>query len=176
MNRKRWTWIGVVLAALLLVAFVSRGNEVPVRAEKAVREPIVNTISTNGKVEPVDNFEAHAPAPTTVKRLFVHEGDAVKAGQKILQLDDANARADAARALAQLKAAEADLAALKTGGTHEEVLDRQAELVKGRAERDSAQRNLQAMKELGRRGAASAAEVQEADNRFKKAQADVTAV
>src|SRR3954462_5991191 len=131
MNGKRWKVVGTVLAAaLLLVAFVSRGNDVPVRAEKAVREPIVNTISTNGKVEPVDNFEAHAPAPTTVKRLFVHEGDHVKAGQKILQLDDANARADAARALAQLRAAEADLAALKTGGTHEEVLNRQADLVK----------------------------------------------
>lgn len=177
MNGRRWKVVGAVLvAALLLVAFVSRGGEIPVRAEKALREPIVNTISTNGKVEPLDNFEAHAPAPATVKRLFVHEGDTVKAGQKILRLDDANARADAARALARLKAAEADLAALKTGGTHEEVLDRQAGLVKARAERDSAQRNLQAMKELQRRGAASAAEVQEADNRFSKAQADVTAL
>src|SRR4051812_17149425 len=176
MNRKRWTWIAVVLAALLLVAFVSRGNDVPVRAEKAVREPIVNTISTNGKVEPMDNFEAHAPASTTVKRLFVHEGDHVKAGQKILQLDDANARADAARALAQLRAAEADLSGLKSGGTHEEVLNRQADLVKARAERDSAERNLTAMRELQGRGAASPAEVQEADNRYKKAQADVTAL
>jgi len=177
MNGKRWkVVIGVVVAALLLVAFMSRGSDVPVRAEKPQREPIVNTISTNGKIEPVDNFEAHAPAATTVKKLFVHEGDRVKAGQKILQLDDANARADAARALAQLKAAEADLTAMKTGGTHEEVLNRQADLVKARAERDSAQRNLQAMRELERRGAASAAEVQEADNRFKRAQADVTAL
>ena len=177
MNGKRWkVAIGVLVGALLLVAFMSRGSEVPVRAEKAMRESIVNTISTNGKVEPHDNFEAHAPAATTVKKLFVHEGDAVKAGQKILQLDDANARADAARALAQLKSAEADLAALKTGGTHEEVLNRQADLVKARAERDSAQRNLQALRELGQRGAASAAEVEEADNRWKKAQADVTAL
>ena len=176
MNGKRWKMVVVaVIAALLLVAFMSRGSDVPVRAEKVQREPIVNAISTNGKIEPMDNFEAHAPAATTVKKLFVHEGDRVKAGQKILQLDDANARADAARALAQLKAAEADLAAMKTGGTHEEVLNRQADLVKARAERDSAQRNLQAMRELERRGAASAAEVQEADNRFKRAQADVTA-
>lgn len=165
-----------VLAAAVLVAFATRGNGVPVRAEKAVRENIVNTISTNGKIEPVDNFEAHAPAPTTVKRVFVREGDHVKAGQKILQLDDANARAEAARALARLKAAEADLAALKTGGTHEEVLNREADLVKARAERDSAQRNLQAMKQLEQRGAASPAELQEAENRYQKAQADVTAL
>ena len=165
-----------MLAAAVLVAFATRGGGVPVRAEKAARESIVNTISTNGKIEPVDNFEAHAPAPTTVKRLFVREGDRVKAGQKILQLDDANARADAARALARLKAAEADLAGLKTGGTHEEVLNREAELVKARAERDSAQRNLDAVKQLEQRGSASPAELQEAENRYKKAQADVTAL
>ncbi len=177
MNGKRWQIVGGgVLAAVVLVVFATRGGDVPVRAEKAVREPIVNTISTNGKIEPVDNFEAHAPASTTVKKLFVHEGDHVKAGQKILQLDDANARADAAKALAQLKAAEADLSTLKTGGTHEEVLTMQADLTKALAERDSAQRNLTAMQSLEQRGAASPAEVQEAENRYKKAQADVTAL
>ena len=176
MNGKRWLWIGAAVLGVIVLVALTRGGGVPVRAEKATRENIVNTISTNGKIEPVDNFEAHAPAATTVKRLFVHEGDAVKAGQKILQLDDANARADAARALARLKAAEADLAALKTGGTHEEVLNREAELVKARAERDSAQRNLEAVKQLEQRGSASPAELQEAENRYKKAQADVTAL
>ena len=177
MNGKRWKIVVIVVAAAaLLVAFATRGSDVPVRAEKAVREPIVNTISTNGKIEPVDNFEAHAPAATTLKRLFVHEGDRVKAGQKILQLDDAPARADAARALAQLKAAQASLAQLKTGGTQEEVLNREADLVKAKAERDSAQRSLEAMKGLLQRGAASPAEVQEAQNRYAKAQADVSAL
>lgn len=177
MNRKRWRWLLVGgVALLLVVVMATRGGEIPVRAETALRESIVNTISTNGKIEPIDNFEAHAPAPTTVKRLFVREGDRVKAGQKILQLDDANARADAARALARLRAAEADLAALKTGGTQEEVVNREAELVKARAERDSAQRNLDAMKQLQQRGAASPAELQEAENRYRKAQADVSAL
>ncbi|HTK94371.1 MAG TPA: HlyD family efflux transporter periplasmic adaptor subunit, partial [Terriglobales bacterium] len=177
MNGRRWRLVAiVVVAVILLVAFATRSSDTPVRAEKAQRESIVNTISTNGKIEPVDNFEAHAPAPTTVKRLFVHEGDHVKAGQKILQLDDANARADAARALAQLKAAQASLAALKTGGTNEEVLNREADLTKAKAERDSAQRNLNAMQELQKRGAASPAEVEEAQNRYQKAQADVTAL
>jgi HlyD family secretion protein len=177
MNGNRWKIaIVVVAAAVILVAFATRSSDVPVRAEKAMREPIVNTISTNGKIEPVDNFEAHAPAATTVKRLFVHEGDHVKAGQKILQLDDANARADAAKALAELKAAQASLAQLKTGGTQDEVLSRQADLVKAKAERDSAQRSFDAMRGLLQRGAASPAEVQEAQNRLAKAQADVTAL
>jgi len=177
MNGKRWRLVGMaVLAAAVLVAFATRGGGVPVRVEKPTRQSIVNTISTNGKIEPVENFEAHAPIATTVKRLFVREGDRVQAGQKILQLDDANARAEAARALARLRAAEAAMAGLRSGGTQEEVVNREAELVKARAEQDSAQRNLEAMRQLAQRGSASPAEVQEAENRYKRAQADVTAL
>ena len=168
--------LGIVLAAglgvLVLAAFVSlRGAKVPVRAEQAVRETISNTISTNGKIEPLDNFEAHAPVATTVRKLYVQEGDRVKKGQLLLQLEDADIRAQAARAVAQLRSAQADLTAVRTGGTHEEVLTNQAELVKTRTERDAAQRNFTAMQSLQQRGTASPAEVEEAENRLKRAQA-----
>jgi len=170
--------LGIVIAAglgvFVLAAFVSlRGAKVPVRAEAAVRETISNTISTNGKIEPLENFEAHAPVATTVRKLYVHEGDWVKKGQLLLQLEDADMRAQAARAVAQLRSAQADLTAVHTGGTHEEVLTNQAELVKARTERDAAQRNLAAMQNLLRRGAAAPAEVEEAENRMKRAQAQV---
>jgi HlyD family secretion protein len=170
--------LGIVLAAglgvLVLAAFVSlRGTKVPVRAETAVRETISNTISTNGKIEPLQNFEAHAPVATTVRKLYVHEGDWVKKGQLLLQLEDADIRAQAARAVTQLRSAQADLTAVHTGGTHEEVLTNQAELIKARTERDAAQRNLAAMQNLLQRGAAAPAELQEAENRMKRAQAEV---
>ncbi len=170
--------LGVVLGAagiLVLAAFVSlRSARIPVRAERSVRETISNSISTNGKIEPLQNFEAHAPVATTVRKLYVHEGDSVKRGQLLLQLEDSDIRAQAARAVAQLKSAQADLTAVRTGGTHEEVLTNQAALVKARTERDAADRNLSAMQNLQQRGAASPAEVQEADNRLKRAQAEVS--
>lgn len=166
--------IGALAAVVLLGAFVSmRRGEVQIRAQQAVRGPIASTITTNGKIEPMDNFEAHAPAASTVKRVLVHEGDRVKAGQLLLQLDDAEARAKAAKALAQLKASQADLQAVGTGGTHEEVLTSRSELVKARAERDAAQRNLDAMNRLLQRGAASPAEVEAAQGRLRTAQAQV---
>ncbi|HYN15004.1 MAG TPA: efflux RND transporter periplasmic adaptor subunit [Terriglobales bacterium] len=165
---------GTAVAVILLAAFASlRGNEVPVRADQVLRENIVNTIATNGKVRPVDNFEAHAPTATTVRRVLVHEGDRVKAGQLLLELDDTEARTEAAKALARLKAAEADLHSIEAGGTHEEVLTTQSELVKAHTELEAANRNLTALQQLEQRGAASAAEVQDAHNRLKRAQAEV---
>ncbi|MCI0349523.1 MAG: efflux RND transporter periplasmic adaptor subunit [Acidobacteriales bacterium] len=174
MNRRLWLIVGaVVLAVILLGAYAAlSGEAIPVRAEQARRETIVNTISTNGKVEPVENFEAHAPIATTVRQLLVREGDTVKKGQLLLRLDDAEARAQAARALSQLRAAEANLHAVQVGGTQEEMLNTEAELVKARGELDAAQRNLESMRRLQQRGAASPAEVQAAEERLKAAQAE----
>ena len=138
------------------------------------RGPIRSLVSTNGKIEPIQNFEAHAPISTTVKRLLVKEGDHVRKGQLLLQLDDADIRTQAARALAQVKAAQADQSALTKGGTQEEVLTLNAQLVKAHSAHDVAQRNLDALRRLQKDGAASPGEVRQAEDALQRAQADVT--
>ena len=175
MSKRIWSIIAaLVLGVVVLASFMatSRG-EIPVRSEKTRRETITNVIQTNGKIEPMQNFEAHAPGATTVKKLLVMEGDVVKKGQLLLQLDDAEARATAARAQAQMRKADADISAVKLGGTQEEVLTTQTNLVKAKAELDVAQRNLEATKRLLQSGAASPAELEAAQNRVAAAQADV---
>src|SRR5579884_1101283 len=173
-NGKRLTVIvAIAVVALLLFTGINRRHTVvAVRAETVQRQEIASVISTNGKIEPVNSFEAHAPAPATVKKVLVAEGDRVKAGQLLVQLDDAEARSQAARALAQLRSAEASIQAVKSGGTQEEVLTIRADLTKAQAERDEAQRNLQAIQKLQQNGAAAPAEVEAAQNRLKKAEAD----
>jgi HlyD family secretion protein len=173
-NGTRIFAIAFVVAMFVAIGFLmTRKTVIPVRAELSRRESILNTISTNGKIEPADNFEAHAPIPAAVKRVLVKEGDHVRAGQLLLALDDGDARAQAAKAAAQIKAAEADVNAVSKGGTHEEVLQNQADLAKARADLNSAERNLIALQKLQQTGAASTGELNEAQNRVKRAQADV---
>ena len=168
-----WT-IGIAIAVVLLGAFASmRKDAVAVRVARVERGNIRSVISTNGKVEPLQSFEAHAPAGTTVRRLLVKEGDRVKKGQLLMQLDDADARAQAARALAQLRAAQSDVSAIERGGSQEEVLTRESQLVKARTERDTAQRNLDALRRLQEKGAASAGEVRDAENALQRADAEM---
>lgn len=145
-----------------------------VRATTVQRGPIRSLVSTNGKIEPIQNFEAHAPISTTVKRLLVKEGDHVRKGQLLLQLDDADIRTQAARAQAQVKTAQADQAALGTGGTQEEVITVTAQLLKAHSALDVAQRNLEALRRLQQEGAASPGEVRQAEDAVQRAQADVT--
>jgi HlyD family secretion protein len=103
----------------------------------------------------------------------VQQGDWVKPGQLLLQLDDAAARAQAARAQAQLRGAQADISAVSNGGTQEEVLTNKSQLVKAQTERDAAQRNLQALQRLLQSGAASQAEVDAASNQLRVADSTV---
>ena len=173
----RRTWIiviGLILAVVVLAAFVSlHRSQVAIRIGRADRQTITESIATNGKIEALNNFEAYAPMATTVKKINVQQGSWVKPGQLLLQLEDANARLQAARAEAQLKGAEADINAVENGGTKEELLTTRNALVKAQAERDVAQRNLQAMQHLLQSGAASQAEVDAAQNQFRIAEANV---
>jgi HlyD family secretion protein len=164
---------GIAAAVILLASFMSRGDVVPVRAATVERSLIRSVISTNGKVEPLQSFEAHAPVGTTVKKLLVKEGDHVKKGQLLAQLDSAEASSQAARALSQVRAAQADISALQNGGNREEVLTLEAQTVKTRTERDNAQRNLQALQRLQQQGAASPAEVKQAESQLATAEADL---
>jgi RND family efflux transporter MFP subunit len=109
-----------------------------------------------------------------VKRLLVKEGDHVRKGQLLLQLDDADLRSQAARAQAHIRAAQADEADLSTGGTREEMLTLDSQLIKAHSARDTAQRNLDAMRRLSQQGAASAGEVKQAEDDLQRTQADVT--
>jgi HlyD family secretion protein len=177
-GRHRWlVWAaGIAVAVLLLASFMSRDDAIPVRAATVERSTIRSVISTNGKVEPLQSFEAHAPVGTTIKKLLVKEGDRVKKGQLLAQLDDADARSQAARALAQVRASQAEVSAMERGGNREEVLTLEAQLVKSRNQRDTAQRNLEALKRLQQQGAASPGEVTQAEDQLAGAEADLKLV
>jgi len=174
-SQRRWlVWAaGILVAVLLLASFMSRDEVMPVRAATVGRNTIRSVISTNGKVEPVQSFEAHAPVGTTVKKLLVKEGDRVKKGQLLAQLDDADASSQAARALAMVRTAQADASALRSGGNQEEVLTLSSQLVKSENARDTAQRNLEALNRLQQQGAASPGEIKQAEDQFAAAEADL---
>jgi HlyD family secretion protein len=174
---RRW-WIAalaIFVAVVVLAAFVThRDDAVLVRTVVVEPSSIRSLVSTNGKIDPVNNFEAHAPVSTSVRHVYVKEGDSVKKGTLLLVLDDSEARAQAARAQTQLKTAQSDLGSAERGGSQEEMLSLEAQLVKASTDRDSAQRNLEALKKLEQEGAASAGEVREAENARARADAQLT--
>jgi len=174
---RRWwvTALAIVAAVIVLAAFVSRRDDsLQVRTAVVEQGAIRSVVSTNGKIEPVNNFEAHAPVSTSIRRVLVKEGAPVKKGQLLVVLDDADARAQAARADTQLRTAQADLSAAGRGGNREDLLTLDAQLVKAQTDHESAQRNFDALKKLQQQGAASTGEVQDAENALARANAQLT--
>ena len=173
-SRRRWIWIASAVVVLPLI-FYSYLHQAPIKVHAVAvkRDAIRSVVSTNGKVEPVQNFEAHAPIATTVKRVLAKEGDQVHKGQLLLELDDADIRSQAARAQAQMKSAQANLEATQHSGTREEVMTLNTQLLKTSAARDLAQRNLDAYRRLEQQGAATPGEVRQAEQTLKSAQADL---
>ncbi|MDR3763759.1 MAG: efflux RND transporter periplasmic adaptor subunit [Acidobacteriota bacterium] len=151
-----------------------RPRRIRVSVTKPATETISNAILTNGKVEPVHGFEAHAPQSLTVQKVLAHEGEQVKAGQLLLQLDDSHARSDVAAAEARLKGAEERYQALLAGGSAQELLTRRTDLAKTKTDVDAAQRQLDALQRLHDRGAATGDEVMAARARLTRAQADLS--
>jgi HlyD family secretion protein len=125
-------------------------------------------------VEPQHNFEAHAPAPGTVTRLYVKAGERVPKGKLLLSLDDADAIAHTAGALATLRGAQANYQASEQGGTQEERYSLAGELAKAQMDRDQAQRDLETLKKLSAQGAAAPSEVTSAQQRLDAANASLS--
>ncbi len=88
---------------------------------------LVSTLPTNGVVQPIHNFAAYSPMAGTVKAVNVHEGQKVAKGQLLISLDDSQARTQVAAALAAVRGAQAQLEALRHGGTrHEQIMHQPA--------------------------------------------------
>jgi HlyD family secretion protein len=174
--RQVWLTPLIVLLILFLGAgayFEMRPHRIRISVVKPTRQSLANSITTNGKVEPIHNFEAHAPVAGTVQKVLVKEGAHVKAGDLLLVLDDSKARSDLALAQTRLKAAKANYATLMAGGSEQQLLTRKAELQKALTDRDNTQRQLDALKRLQQRGAASTDEVAAVTSKLAHTQADL---
>jgi HlyD family secretion protein len=175
----RHPWI--VPVAIFLFLFLAAGSlmylrprRIRVSVVKPMRQTISNSITTNGKVEPIHGFEAHAPLAGTVQKLLVKEGDHVQGGQLLLVMDDSKARADLAAAEARLKGAQERYSTLLAGGNEQQLLARRSDLQKANTELDAAQRQLDALTRLQQKGAATANEVSAAADRVARAKADLS--
>lgn len=72
-RRNRWSTIvlAAVAAVILLAAFMSsRRGALVVRVAAVTRGTITSTIATDGKVQPLNNFQAHAPHPPRSSRFW----------------------------------------------------------------------------------------------------------
>ena len=168
--------IFLVLAAVVAIALVSLSGRQPVAKISAVtpvRENLVSSISSNGKVEPIAPFVVRAQLDTFVEKISVVEGQAVKKGQLLLELNVKDAAAQLAEARSKLLRADDDLRAAKSGGRSDEAAKTEGQLAAAVALRDRLQRNHDSLERLIAQQAATKDELAASDLDLAKAIAQV---
>lgn len=97
MFRKKWLWVLIAVLAIgggASAYFRSqRTDGITVTAETIQKRDLEAIVSASGKIDPKKTVNISAQSMGRITRLAVREGDRVKAGQFLLQIDAVNAEA-----------------------------------------------------------------------------------
>jgi len=176
LSRKLWILVGAALLLTALFVFLGgRGSTARVAVADVMRENLSSVVSTNGKVEPVSPQTFRARYPTFVQRVSAVEGQHVKRGQLLFQLDDTQIQAELAQARANLASQEEALKVAKAGGVASQAAKAAAELQKAEASRDQLKNDNDTLTKLVAQKAATPEELGQNRLQLIQAEADVKA-
>ncbi len=112
---------GSAVAVLAIIGFTvrqSRKNVVEVQVGRVEKKDLASVVTASGEIKPKTYVNISANAFGKITKLFVREGDRVKQGQLLAQLENVQSSADVAAMSAALEASRTDAiaaeAALKT--------------------------------------------------------------
>jgi HlyD family secretion protein len=161
------------VAAFGLVWLSGRKPAAKVAAVTPMRENLVASITSNGKVEPITPYVMRAALDTFIEKVYVTEGAAVTKGQPLMQLNVKEAAAQLTDAQEKLIKAQNDLKVARGGGKADEAAKVAADLTRAEGERDRLQRNHDALVHLVAGQAATKEDLATNDQNLANAKAEV---
>lgn len=98
----------VLIGAVALAVYESRKGIVTVQTGKAQRQNLASVVSASGEIKPKMYVNIGANAFGKITKLYVKEGERVKQGQLLAQLENVQSSADVNATQASLQAAQTD--------------------------------------------------------------------
>ena len=167
MLRKKWFWIVVAVIVIgggVAASFANRGDQgTIVTVETIQKRDLEAIVSASGKIEPKKTVNISAQTMGRVTRLAVEEGDRVRAGQFLLQIDPVNAEAAVRRDIAAVAGAQTGLEQSRVS------------MQSARANLDLAQKNLKRQQELWSAGLTTRESLERAQSELEIRESDVKA-
>jgi len=164
--------VGVLVVLALIIGFTvhqSSKNVATVQTGKAQRQDLSTIVSASGEIKPKTYVNIGANAFGKITRLYVKEGDHVKKGQMLAQLENVQSSADVNANEASLQAAQTDAvaadAALKTS---------QADLLRAQADRERNKLDWERAQSLYKDGLISKSDFDSRKNAWATADAGLT--
>ncbi|HYE87923.1 MAG TPA: efflux RND transporter periplasmic adaptor subunit [Vicinamibacterales bacterium] len=167
MFRKKWFWIVLVLLVAgggAAATFANRGDQgITVTVETIQKRDLEAIVSASGKIEPKKTVNISAQTMGRITKLGVQEGDRVRQGQFLLQIDPVNAEAAVRRDIAAVAGARTSLEQSK------------ASLQSTRANLDLARQNLKRQQELWSSGLTTRETLERAQSEVEVRESDLKA-
>jgi HlyD family secretion protein len=160
----------------LLIYATHRESVVDIHAASPAYRDLAASISTNGKVTPINGFQARAAIAGMVEKIYVKVGEKVRPGQMLVQIRDPFAESRYTGAVAALQSAIVADQNIRQGGSQEERINVNGDLKHAVTEQADAANRLELLKTLHQKGDASDAEVSDAERRLKEADATLETV
>jgi HlyD family secretion protein len=147
--------LGVILLGAAVVAanlYYRRDTGLSVQAEALRARDLDALVSASGKVQPKRQVNVSANTTGRVTRVAVEEGQRVKAGQFLLEIDPKQLEGQLQRGEASVAAAQSSLAAARTA------------VEQGRANLELARQNLKRQRDLFKEGLTTRENLERAEN------------
>jgi len=173
---KRRYIVYLAVAPLALVGFwaYTKKNEPPeMPFAKVRRETLVSSLITNGKVEPLRYASVRADLAGSVVELPVKEGQTLAQGAELVRLKVPDLEAQLAAAQSRLEQAKAALDNIERGGRKAELVEIDGSIARAKLDRDTAQRNYDALHRLQAKQAATQVEVDTAQSKVRQADLEI---
>ncbi len=171
-TRRGWIALGVFIVVIAaLIALATRKKAPQVLVVQVVRQDLVSSITSNGKVEPISPSVVRAQFPTFVDKVFAVEGQPVHRGEMILTLAATDLRAQLAQAQGSLLAAQTALRNAQQGGPPDQVVQIDGELRQAQIRVKSLQHNQEVLQQLLPKHAATQDEIDQNQTALLTAQA-----
>ncbi len=158
--------LGVVLLGAAVVAanlWYRRDTGLSVQAEALRARDLQAIVSASGKVQPKRQVNVSANTTGRVTRVAVEEGQRVKAGQFLLEIDPKQLEGQMQRGEASVAAAQSSLQSARTG------------VEQGRANLDLARQNLKRQEDLWKEGLTTRENLEKAQNDVTVREVDLRA-
>jgi HlyD family secretion protein len=168
----------VAIAATAVVVWIlSRRTSPPeVNFVKIARETIASSLSTNGKVEPIDWLPVRAERAGTVARVLIIRGQQVRKGAPLVELDTRVVTAELSKAEAAIQEAQTQQQILDQGGRIAEKQQVEADLARAHLDLEAAQKQYAALERLVAQQAATKLELDNARQTVDQIQLHIQAL
>jgi HlyD family secretion protein len=176
-KRRRNIVLLVMVLAAIAIAILSTHKRAPaVPVVQISRENLSQTVTSNGKVEPISPDIARAQFATFISKIAATEGQPVHQGQVILTLDSTDIRSQLAQAKADLITAQTDLRNAHAGGPPDQVAQLNGDLQAAKVQVENLDRTQKELQNLVAAHAATQEELAQNQANLAKAQATLEAL